>query len=377
MAADVATFNAALDKAYKTFSTQEVRIDPKEVRGLSERKTMQHAEQRFQQQLQRARAAFLQEFRNHSVVVESEVRKIREELTEKLEEKYGEKIATLRNQVADADALVQKHKEEIAQLKGLAAAQETYLAAVRHRWGLEQKEKLRAEINSLKEELEAAKHENQELSHQLMCRDELVAQLGAELEALEGELKRQAGTFAEEKRVCDERLRGLRLEMQQEQDQFKQHLQAYEEKFAEYRAKTDAELQIQDILNNRRSEALANMEEERQRHIKARTKPSTRIGPDNEEDAAEGHFEMYELPKNSRYRVDDMGMDTSWRDYKLDTDLLQVNPPARVKPRPPKFQVTRNRAGQNEEDNLRLDSLRQGLVTTTVRPLPVLVPSPR
>jgi hypothetical protein len=39
------------------------------------------------------------------------VRKIRVELTEKLEEKYGEKISLLREQVAEASVLVGRHRE--------------------------------------------------------------------------------------------------------------------------------------------------------------------------------------------------------------------------------------------------------------------------
>lgn len=339
MSADVGKLSGAIDKVYKTFSTQEVQFDSKELRGLSERGTMQYIEQKFQQQLQRARAAFLQEFRNHSVVVESEVRKIREELTEKLEVKYGDKINSLVEQNAEGVLLVQKHKDEIAQLKHLATAQETYLSAVRHRWGLEHKEKLRAEIQVLKEELDSAKKENADLAHQLMCRDELVAQLGSELSALEGELKKQAGGFAEEKRAYDERLRGLRLEMRQQQDQFKEHLAEYEASFAEYRAKTAAELQIQDVLNNRRSEALGLMEEERTRHIKARTKPSARIGAEDETED-EARFEQYDLAKGTCYRVDDMGMDTSWRDYQLKNLQLVAG---KRKPKPANFKVERTR----------------------------------
>ena len=53
-----------------------------------------YIEKQFQQQLQRARSAFLQELRNHSVVVESAVAKIREELTKSLELKYGEPSLT-------------------------------------------------------------------------------------------------------------------------------------------------------------------------------------------------------------------------------------------------------------------------------------------
>merc|ERR1712039_1122861 len=160
-------------------------------------------------------------------------KKIREELTEGLEIKYGEKISGLVEQNAEQVLLIQKHKDEIAQLKHLASAQESYLAAVRHRWSLENKDNLRAEIQSLKDELETTKKENADLAHQLMCRDELVQQLGSELTTLEGELKKQAGGFAEEKRAYEERLRGLRLEMRQQQDQFKEHLAGYEARFAE------------------------------------------------------------------------------------------------------------------------------------------------
>lgn len=339
MAADVSRFANAVDKVFKTFSTQEVHLDRKEMKGLGERGTVQYIEKKFQQQLQRARSAFLQEFRNHSVVVESEVEKIREELTKNLELKYGEQIARLKQQAEQADKLVQKHRDEIAHLKGLAAAQETYLMAARHRWGTEQRERLRAEIQTLREELEGSRRETSDLSHQLMCRDELVAQLRAELSAKEMELKKQSGTFAEEKRSYDERLRNLRLEMRNQQDQFTEHLRNYEAMFSEYRAKTTSELEIQDILNNRRSEALAAMDEERQRHIKARTKPTPRIGESPKDDAEAGYV-PYELVKDSRYRVDDMGMDTSWRDYEL-SDLQLV--PSKKKPLIPKFRVEKGR----------------------------------
>lgn len=343
MAADVAQFANAVDKVYKTFSTQEVNLDQKEMKGLGDRSAIQYIEKKFQQQLQRARSAMLQEFRNHSVVVESEVSKIRIELTKSLEEKYGEQIAGLKHNAEQCDKLVSKHKDEIAHLRGLAAAQEAYLTAARHRWGIEQRERLRAEIQTLREDLEASRRETSDLSHQLMCRDELVAQLRGELSALESELKRQANSFAEEKRQYEERLRGLRLEMRNQQDQFKEHLQSFENKFAEYRAKTTSELQIQDVLNTRRSEALANMEEERRLHIKARTKPTSRIGDPGQAEAEaqlEASCEGYDLAKGSRYRIDDMGMDTGWRDYQL-SDLQLV--PSKKKPVIPKFRVDKAR----------------------------------
>jgi chromosome segregation ATPase len=341
MAADVTQFTNAVDKVYKTFSTQEVHLDKREMKGLGERGTIRYIEDKFQQQLQKARSAFIAEFRNHSVVVESEVQKIRKELTASLELKYGEQIAELKQQAEQCDKLVSKHQDQIAHLKSLAAAQEAYLTAARHRWGLEQREKLRAEIQSLRDELEASRREGGDLSHQLMCRDELVAQLRGELSNLEVELKKQAGTQQEEKHAYEERLRGLRLEMRQQQDQFKEHLRSYEDRFSEYRAKTTSELQIQDILNTRRSEALSAMEEERLRHIKARTKPTARIG--NREDLDESQEQIKFEPaviKDARYRVDDMGMDTSWRDYQLAD--LQLVPPNR-KPGVPKFRVHRGK----------------------------------
>jgi len=179
------------------------------------------------------------------------------------------------------------------------------MGAIRHRWGFERNERLKDEIAKLKEEVEDSKKVAADLNHQLMCRDELVVQLRGELSMLESKLEYQANNFAEEKKEYDERIRNLRLEMKQKEDQFASHLKMYEDRFQEFKSKTTHELQIQEILNKRRSEALSSMEEERERHIKARTKPTPRIGP----------VEEYDLAKNTQYRVDDMGMDTSWRDY--------------------------------------------------------------
>merc|ERR1712130_306822 len=135
MTASIGQYTTVIDQVYKTFSGQDVVIDPKELRGLGDRGIKEKIEQKFQQQLTKARAVFLQEFRNNVVVVDCEVKKIREELTEQFEAKYGERIAELRQQSAERAAQVQKHVEEIAVLKRLSSAQETYLAAVRHRWG--------------------------------------------------------------------------------------------------------------------------------------------------------------------------------------------------------------------------------------------------
>lgn len=334
--ADIPAFSAAVDQVWKSFSSEEVVIDPKKVAGLDERASTKYIEREFQQQLQRARSAFLAEFRNHSVVVESEVKRIREELTAQLEKEYGEKIAMKNRMTTDLTAQVSRCKDEIVHLKNLATAQEAYLTAVRHRYGFEQKEQMKAEVKRLQDEFEASRLECADLSHQLMCRDELVAQLRGELATLEDKLERQATAFAEKEKEHDEELRSLRLEMRQKEERFTSHLHAYEEKFSGYREKTSEELNIQAILNRRRSEALKLMEEERERHIKARTKPTKRIGVDRE---LEEKMEPYDLAKDKQYRVDPMGMDTSWRDYQIGD--LRLVPPGR-QPRPPKFKVHKN-----------------------------------
>ena len=49
----------------------------------------------------------------------SEVRKIREEMTEKMEDKYGKMLGELRESVVGTEGLLQAQKTEISQLKGL------------------------------------------------------------------------------------------------------------------------------------------------------------------------------------------------------------------------------------------------------------------
>lgn len=391
MAADVAAFESAIDKAYGNFSTVDAQPEFKESRRYTERDRREYLERRFQEQLQRARAAFLQEFRNHSVVVECEVRKIREELTQKLEEKYGEKMEQLRRQSAESEALAQKLRDEVAHLKGLVTAQESYLVAARHHCA--QEDKMGIEINRLRLLVQEKTDESSGLLHQLTCRDELVAQLGGELSTLETEMKRQVGDFAQEKREHDDLLRGLRAEVKQQREQFESRLGAFQEQFEEYKAKSTAELRVQEILNGRRAEALRNMEEERQRHIVARTKPSQRIGAvassasavvavapvanpmhgsaapmanpmlgsappagvpavgvattEAQQSDSEARYEQYLLAKDTRYRVDEMGMDTAWRDYRLNDS----QPASMARKSVPKFRVERARKanpfGQN------------------------------
>merc|ERR550514_522580 len=318
-----------------------------QISSTDQRAHLQYIEKKFQEQLSRARSAFLQCFRNHSVVVESEVRRIRQELTVKLDAQYGEKIKLLRKQTAECSSQVSKHKDEIAHLKTIATAQEAFLSAIRHRWNFEQKEKLKEEVRVLEDKLRKSRSECEDMKHQLLCRDELVEQLRGELQKLESKIEYQANNFAEEKKEYDERIRSLRMEMKLREEHFTNDLMTYKEKFEEFRSKTENEIQIQEILNKRRGDALGLMEEERKRHLQARTKPTRRIGPAGElEPGADGedgtsHEQPYRLQKNSRYRVDALGMDTSWRDYKGKTNPLKG---ASRRQLLPKFRVVKSTA---------------------------------
>lgn len=315
--ANVEQLTNALNQVYKTFETKEVQLDHKESRGLNERSAAQLLAEKYHKQLSTARAAFLQEFRNHSVVVDAEVRKIREELTAKFEEEYKERFAQMRQKSAEAAGMVAKHRDEIAQLKQLACTQETYLAALRQRWGVETRERLQAEIEGLKAQLESARSSNTDLEHQLLCRNELVVQLGSETSTLQQELAELQSALDQERLSHEERIRSLTSELEQQRDMYKTTLTDYEAKFVAYKEMTAAQLRIQEILRVRATEALSLMEQERQRHAKARTKPSNRIAAEGNDELDQVPREKVEIRADTRYRVDEMGMDTSWREYKI------------------------------------------------------------
>merc|ERR1719359_2425899 len=156
MAADIQEFKHAIDKTWKTFSTQEV-VDENapQAQGEANREHMRYVENAFQQALARARTAFLQQFRNHSVVVESEVKKIRAELSEQLAQQYGEKIETLQTQTAQMAATMKKHREEMDALKQLTVTQETFIIAIRHRWNQEHVEDLHEQIAKLQDKVQS------------------------------------------------------------------------------------------------------------------------------------------------------------------------------------------------------------------------------
>lgn len=326
MSTNAARVSVAIDKVYKTCFTQDQPLDlndQKDMKGLSERVIVQYVKPKFQQQLQRVRCAFQEEFANHSVVAESEVRKIRDELSEKLEEKYSEKMNTLRRQAAAYSSLIMTHQDEICHLKGVAESQAVSLSAVRQRLGLEQRDQLKAEIQSLKKELEKFKCKNVDLSHKVSGLDNLVAELRSGELALSEELARKKENAAEAKRTHEEEIRSLRQEMDEQRERFECHLNAHNQYFIEYKEKTSAQLLAQEILNTRRSEALTSMEEERERYLNARVKQSPRSRPLKEMPC--------ELVPCARYRVDEMGMDVSWREYKLGDSQFSL-PLTRAKP---------------------------------------------
>jgi len=262
----------------KTFLIQDVLLDKAEMEGLNECKLIQYIQQKFQQQLQRARNAFQQEFRNHAVVPKREVRKIHHELTERLEEKYGEKLEALRKQSVEYSTEVSTHKDEISRLKSLSAAQEAQLTFMKHHLGLEQKDHLKSEVQCLDDDLKRLKNENNELSQRSCELDKLVVQLRQGATALKTELAWQEEQSTEEELAHSELARSLRQEIREQQEQYEVQVKMSEASFAEYRGKMSSELKIREILSSRRSEALQLMEEERQRHIKSRTKPTPRIG---------------------------------------------------------------------------------------------------
>jgi len=368
MTKDVAEFSNALNGVYKRFSVLEPQLQQQELRNLNERerKMLHRAEQRLQQQLQTAQSAFLQEFRNHSVVVQREVDKIREQLRTKFEEDYNKQIQCLRQQLEEERVQCEKHKAEISKLKCAATAQDAYTTAMRHRLGLDKKEELRSRIQELEDEMVVVKREGAELARQLSRRNDLVSQLYADVSSLREELDKQVANSAHERQSWEGLISGLRQEMSQQQEHFGVHLREYENKFEEYRAKTAAEMQIQEILNTRRSEALVQMEEERLLHIKAKDKPTPRVvdidvSPDRDttlrDPASEVslHNPTAEVPYNlvsvPRYRVDDMGMDTSWRDYQ---PRRSARVPGGRKTLFPKFQVQRT---PNTSRNVRLPAM--------------------
>lgn len=278
MSADITKFNAAVDTIYKTFLIQDVLLDKAEMEDLNECKLIQYIQQKYQQQLQRARNAFQQEFRNQAVVAKREVRKIHDELTERLEEKYGEMLEALRKQSVEYSTEVSTHKDEISRLRRLSDAQEGQLTFMTHHLGLEQTDHLKTEVDCLDNDLKRLKNENNELSLRSCELNKFVVQLRQGAAALQKELAWQEEQSTEEERAHSELARVLREEIREQQEQYEVQVKMSEASFAEYRGKVSSELKIREIMGNRCSEALELMEEERKRHIKSQTKPTPRIG---------------------------------------------------------------------------------------------------
>jgi outer membrane murein-binding lipoprotein Lpp len=328
MTTDIAEFQHAIDKSWKTFSTQEVMDETAAPPGEASREFMKYVESTYQTQLARARTAFMQLFRNHSVVVESEVKKIRADLEVKLANQYGDKIQTLQTQTAKMANDMKRYREDMDALKQLTVTQETFIVALRHRWNQDQGEEMQETINGLNAKVARLEGDKESLQQELFARDALVQELRAELLKVETKLERQISVFTGEKKVLDERFRALRNESRANEDLSQKKRSEYEEKFLEYQEAREKELRITRILSQRRAEALQQMEEERARHLAARTKPTPRIGIE---------FDDYELG-SIEYEKDAIGMDTSWK---------RCRPPEVFKPNTargpaPKFVVQRH-----------------------------------
>eukprot|EP00913_Durusdinium_trenchii_P001725 g1596.t1 len=227
------------------------------------------------------------------------------------QDKYGKMLGELRESVVGTEGLVQAQRAEISQLKGVVAAQETYMTAAKHKDHMEEL------AQSLDQQLENARGEVTDLKQQLQGRDEQLRQLRSERISLEVEFVRYKQSSEEEKREAEDRFQTLHKAMQEQQRQFSEHIQRYSKEFYEPLGPGQAAhhaLRILAILNRRLKEALRNMEEERERFILARTKPTPRIGEEVEEEIEE---DCLELDPSPLYRTDDMGMDTAWRDYKI------------------------------------------------------------
>lgn len=151
-----------------------------------------------------------------------------------------------------------------------------------------------------------------------------------------------------EKKGLEERCRILRNEQRANEELAAKRKAEYEEVFAEYQEAMAKELKVTNIISSRRAEALKLMEEERERHLKARTKPTPRIGVD---------FHDYEL-EPAEYEKDAMGMDTSWK---------RARPPYTIAtPRRPTFTVDRRRRGATQPPPVADDLAIEGVFSKPV-----------
>eukprot|EP00397_Hematodinium_sp_SG-2012_P022151 GEMP01022934.1.p1 GENE.GEMP01022934.1~~GEMP01022934.1.p1 ORF type:complete len:358 (+),score=85.09 GEMP01022934.1:228-1301(+) len=306
-------------------TTQEVTKKMETTAGMSELKL----QLMFNENLRKAHAAFLQCFRNHALVVDKEVTKKGIELTEKLEESYGEKLTALRKQAAESASLVLKHKEEVVYLNGLVLAQENLIAAAKHKYDLDKTQNMQEEIEELRCQLEASMQESAHKSFQLSCGEQLIEQLRAEVQEADGVLEAHIRQFEKEKAELERQSSEVRGELKKKREGYKEQLRELQSEFSGYKRDAEKEIEIQSLLNNRRSDALKALESERRRNAAARAKPTTRIG-NPEEPPDERDYKPYNvLPApgcmpSRVYRVDALGKDQAWKEYRGTTPRRQL-----------------------------------------------------
>lgn len=310
-----AEFQADLDKIWSS-TKQEVGKKVEASVGIPESKL----QVLFDENLRKAYNAFLQCFRNHALVVDKEVTRIKSELTEQLEENYGEKLTSLRKQAAESASLVQKRKDEVVFLNGLVLAQDNLIAAAKHKYDLENTQIMHDELAELKTQLATVTQESADKSFQLSCSDQLADQLRSEVNKADGVLRAYTRKFEKEKKELETQLEESRALLKQKENDFKQQMRDFQNMFAAYKKNAEKEIEIQALLNKRRAEAVKALEEERRRHLAARSKPTPRIG--NPEEPPERDFKPYDvLPAPGSapakvYRLDAMGKDQAWKEYR-------------------------------------------------------------
>jgi len=328
--------------------------------------------QTFDDNLRRAHAAFIQCYRNHAVVVDKEVTRLRKEITTKLEEMYGEKITILRNKTAEDASLVLKYKKEVSFLKGLVTGQENIISSMKQQQDPSKMVTMKEKVRELEKGVQEHARLADDYSFQLTCSTQLVEQLRNELTNAGDVLMFHTRQFNKERKELEQQLMAAQVDSKQKEYAAATVLKENHELFQKFKKKTEKELFLQHILNTRRSEALEQFVEERESLNKTRSKPTPRIGdPDNppcpmkpEDNLLYHKYDVLPSPGRSParvYRIDAMGMNQSWKETKesirrgrphrfnmialpsiRDTQSEELNSPERVlplmNPIPPEFQ---------------------------------------
>lgn len=321
---DLEQFTKALDENFQSFSSSSVPIDVGETNASGQDFALQlrNLSAKYDQQLQRARAAFIQSFKTHETTVASEVKKIQKEIAQQLDKAYADKIMSLRKISSDSTTMLTKCKDEIAYLKSLASSQEAHIAALRNRWNVEQQDVAPRRVKELDQKLSEAKKQMENYDTEIWSREEMI-------EMLEQDGKKQQREFQvivdDLEARNDQTISLMQAEQKQHamrEAEFHKTLQQFEKRFFDYRSQTEKQLQLGRILLQRKQDALEILEKEREKHERQSVEAPCGLAK----------IEDYKhMDKGNRepvwYRKDLYGMDESWKEY-------TVHPPRRPRPGP-------------------------------------------